>query len=83
MIVIGIDAHKRSHTAVAVDAVTGRELADITVAADEAGHAKLLGFAERLAPEREWAIEDCRNLSRRLEATLLRAGERVLRCRRS
>ena len=79
MIVIGIDAHKRSHTAVAVDAVTGRELEDITVPADDAGHAKLLGFAQRLAPEREWAIEDCRNLSRRLEAALLRAGERVIR----
>jgi transposase len=32
-----------------------------------------------LEVEREWAIEDCRNLSRHLEAALLQAGERVIR----
>ena len=29
--------------------------------------------------EREWAVEDCRHLSRRLEADLLAAGERIKR----
>ena len=79
MIVIGIDAHMRSHTVVAVDAGTGRQLDELTVQADEAGHRRLLEFAARLSDEREWAIEDCRNLSRHLEAALLRAGERVRR----
>jgi transposase len=79
VVVIGIDAHMRSHTAVAVDAATGRQLGELTVVADEAGHAKLRGFVERFGREREWAIEDCRNLSRRLERVLLQAGERVLR----
>src|SRR4051812_849678 len=79
MVLIGIDAHMRSHTAVAVDAATGRQLGELTVAADEAGHARLRAFAERYGSEREWAIEDCRNLSRRLERALLSAGERVLR----
>jgi len=37
VIVIGIDAHMRSHTAVAVDAGTGRQLAERSVAADEDG----------------------------------------------
>jgi transposase len=78
VVVIGIDAPKHSHTAAAVDAGTGRKLAEITVA-DEDGHHALLRFAERLGAEREWAIEDCRNLSRALEAALLRAGERVIR----
>jgi hypothetical protein len=31
VVVIGIDAHKRSHTAAAVDAGTGRRLAELTV----------------------------------------------------
>lgn len=79
MIVIGIDAHKRSHTAVAVDGGTGQHVAEATVAADDLGHQKLLAWAEKLDPERRWAIEDCRNVSRRLEASLLRAGEVVCR----
>jgi transposase len=79
VIVIGIDAHMRSHTVVAVDAATGRQLAARTVAADEDGCRELLSFADGLDIEREWAIEDCRNLSRHLEAALLRAGERIRR----
>jgi transposase len=79
LVVIGIDAHMRSHTAVAVDAGTGRRLAAVTVTADEVGHRKLVEFAAGLAGEREWAIEDCRNLSRHLEKALLSAGERVVR----
>jgi transposase len=79
VVVIGIDAHMRSHTAAVVDAGTGRKLAELTVPADEFGHAKLRALAERFGSEREWAIEDCRNLSRRLERALLEAGERVIR----
>jgi transposase len=79
VIVIGIDAHKRSHTAVAVDGGTGQQLAETTVEADDFGHQKLLVWATKLDPERRWAIEDCRNVSRRLEASLLRAGELVAR----
>jgi len=79
VIVIGIDAHMRSHTAVAVDAGTGRQLAERSVAADEDGCCDLLAFADGLEVEREWAIEDCRSLSRHLEAALLRSGERVRR----
>ena len=79
MIVIGIDAHMRSHTAVAVDAGTGRQLAELTVPAGDDGHRQLLAFAGGLDVDRGWAIEDCRNLSRHLEAALLHAGERVVR----
>ncbi|HEX8101116.1 MAG TPA: IS110 family transposase [Solirubrobacteraceae bacterium] len=79
VIVIGIDVHKRSHTAAAVDAATGRPRGEATVEANDFGHQKLLQFAERLDAERLWAIEDRRHLSRRLEAALLRAGERVMR----
>ena len=36
-------------------------------------------MGERFGAEREWAVEDCRHLSRRLEADLLSAGERIRR----
>jgi transposase len=77
MVTLGTDTHKSSHTTVVVDA-TGRQLAERTVAATSAGHLQLVEWA-RQWPQRSWAIEDCRHLSRRLEADLLRAGEHVVR----
>jgi Transposase. len=77
MVVIGVDSHKRTHTVVAVDDA-GRKLAERTAAATADGHLDLLGWS-RIWPERTWALEDCRNLTRRLEADLLRAGEAVRR----
>lgn len=77
MVVIGTDSHKRTHTVVAVDA-TGRKLAEKTVAATSAGHLELVRWAGRF-PERTFALEDCRHLSRRLSTDLLVAGETVVR----
>jgi transposase len=77
MVVIGIDSHKRSHTAVAADE-TGRKLAERTVAARTSGHLELVRWAARFA-DRTWALEDCRHLSRRLSTDLLVAGEAVVR----
>ena len=77
MIVIGIDSHKRTHTAVAVDR-TGRKLAERTLPATTAGHLELVRWAGRFA-ERSWALEDCRHLSRRLSRDLLVAAESVVR----
>jgi transposase len=39
----------------------------------------LLGWSASLAPERLWALEDCRQLTRALERTLLTRGERLVR----
>lgn len=78
MVTIGADLHKRSHTVVAVDD-QGRRLAERTVPATPAGHRELLAWAQERFPERTWALEDCRHLSRRLEQDLLVAGEAVLR----
>jgi transposase len=77
MVTIGADLHKGSHTLVAVDE-TGRKLADKTAPATPAGHLELVRWAERW-PERTFALEDCRHLSRRLERDLVLAGERVVR----
>jgi transposase len=78
MVVIGIDAHKRSHTAVVVDE-HGRQLAAKTAAATSKDHLALLRWACGYGTDRLWAVEDCRNMTRRLEADLLAAGERIVR----
>jgi transposase len=82
MVVFGIDTHKRTHTAVAVDA-SGRKLAERTVGTTSADHFELLIWANALRGDSHdqqlWAVEDCRNLSRRLERDLLAAGQRIVR----
>jgi len=79
MIVIGIDPHMKTHTAVAVDCATGESLGTRTVSGGSAGHDGLLAWARDLGPERYFAIEDCRHVSSRLERHLLGNGERVVR----
>lgn len=78
MVILGVDAHKRSHTVVVADE-TGRRLASKTVGTTTAAHLTLLRWAAAHGAQRRWAIEDCRHLSRRLERDLLTAGETVVR----
>jgi transposase len=79
MIVIGADTHKRTYTLAAVDAGTGRVLAVRTVRADGDGMLEAWRWAHRLDRARAWAIEDCRQVSGRLERCLVGQGERVVR----
>jgi transposase len=79
MIVLGADAHKRSHTIAAVAAPTGELLGEQTVAVGRRGFAALLQWARGLDDERVWALEDCRHVSGSLERFLIERGERVLR----
>lgn len=79
MIVIGADIHKRNHMLVAVGAQTGELRSELQIAADKQGHQAALRWARELDEERVWALEDCRQVSRRLEQALLAAGERVVR----
>jgi transposase len=76
MVTFGGDSHKRTHTLVAVDE-NGREVGELTVAATPCGHMGALAWA-RQWPERRWALENCRHLSRVLERDLLSAGEAVV-----
>jgi transposase len=79
MVVLGIDAHKRTHTVVAVDEA-GRQLGvHVTQATSTAAHLDLVRWAGQFGSDRSWAVEDCRHLSRRLEADLLAAGEVIVR----
>jgi transposase len=79
MIVLGIDPHKKSHTAVAVEAATGELVGELTVPATDRGHGRLLAWARDLAPERRFALEDCRHVSGRLERFLVERGESCVR----
>jgi transposase len=79
MIVLGADAHKRSHTIAAVDAATGQVLGEKTVAVGARGFAALVVWARGLDGERVWALEDCRQVSGSFERFLIARGERVLR----
>ena len=76
-VMIGVDAHKRTHTLVAVDQV-GRRLADKTVRHQQRPPAGgRLPRAEAPARWRSrWRMPPS---NRRLEADLLRAGQRVVR----
>jgi transposase len=79
VVVIGVDAHKATHTLVGVDAV-GRKLDELTVPATGAGHIKALSWARSVfGADVVWGVEDCRQLSLRLEQDLLDAGQRVVR----
>src|SRR5215203_1746381 len=74
MIVIGVDVHKQSLTAVAVDEV-GRAVAELTVGSP----VELVAWLGSLDPERLWAVEDCRQLTGALERELILAGEQLVR----
>jgi transposase len=75
MIVIGLDVHKQSVTAVAVDEA-GRPLGETTI---RVGSDELRSWAAVLDQERLWAVEDCRQLTRWLEQQLVAVGEDLVR----
>jgi transposase len=79
VIVVGIDPHKQTHTAVAVEAATGRVLAELTVKARTQGFERLVAWARELDPERSFAVEDGRHVSGHLERHLIARGERSVR----
>lgn len=79
VIVIGIDPHKRTHTAAVVESTTGELIGEHTVKARQAGHEQLLSWARGHVGQRLWALEDCRHVSVSLERFLIARGERVVR----
>src|SRR6266566_1933304 len=75
-VMIGIDPHMGSHTAVALN---GREkrLGQMRVRASARQLQVLLDWAARW-PERAWAVEGARGLGQLLAQQLLGVGERVV-----
>ena len=78
MVTIGVDPHKQTHTAAAVNEL-GVEVAHRTAGARPVGNGQLLEWARALDLERVWAVEDVRNVSGSLERFLIDRGEVVVR----
>jgi transposase len=77
-VMIGVDPHKGSHTAVAIGA--GEEpLGEVRVRASAAQAGRLVAWAAAW-PERTWAIEGARGLGSLLAQQLVAAGELGARC---
>lgn len=79
---VGVDVHKDTHCAVAVNEAGVLLGKPLTVRPTDAGHLQLLRWAQREQGqdgELEFAVEDCRHVSTRLERALLAAGQRVRR----
>jgi len=76
VITIGVDPHKRTHTAAALDS-TGGVVAECKITASKAMTSKLLRWAKNW-PERQWAIEGANGLGRLLAQQLVAAGEIVI-----
>ena len=79
MIVVGVDCHKQTHTAVSVSSPIGELSGELTVPARPAGHRELLDWVRSQDAQRLFALEDCRHVSGPLERLLVRSGERVVR----
>jgi transposase len=74
-VMIGVDPHKASHTAVAVSAGE-QPLGQLRVRASAAQARRLLEWAAPW-PERSWAVEGAGGLGHLLARQLVAAGERV------
>jgi transposase len=75
-VMIGIDPHKASHTAVVISGAE-EPLGELRVRASAAQAERLLAWAAAW-PERTWAVEGAGGLGHLLAQQLLSAGERVL-----
>ena len=75
-VMIGVDPHKGSHTAVVIDQAE-TALGEVRVRASAAQVQRLLAWAAAW-PERTWAIEGAGGLGHLLAQQLAAAGERVL-----
>jgi transposase len=76
-VIIGIDPHKASHVAVAIDGEE-RPVSEFAVSADRRQTPRLLAWAELLGSERTWAIESAGGLGKLLSQELVAAGEHVV-----
>jgi transposase len=77
MVVIGIDPHKSTHTATALNPATNSDVGSLRIKASIAEYQRLIVWAKAW-PERTWAIENADGLGHHLALWLLARGEAVL-----
>jgi transposase len=76
-VMIGVDPHKSTHTAVAIDR-DEQPLARVQLVADRCQVQRLLAWAEPLGTQRSWAVESAAGLGKLLAQQLVEAGEVVV-----
>ncbi|MGW1803019.1 IS110 family transposase [Streptomyces sp. NPDC001984] len=77
MILLGVDPHKSTHTATAVDPTANRPISTIRIEATLADYRRLLAWS-RKRPEHRWAVEGAAGLGRHLAQWLVARGETVV-----
>jgi hypothetical protein len=65
VVIIGVDPHKRTHTASAMQPATNTVLATLQIDASLNGYRQLLRWASGFE-QRRWAVENARGLGRHL-----------------
>jgi transposase len=77
MVIIGVDPHKSTHTATAIDPQTNRTVASVRIDASLVDYRRLLTWARQF-DHRRWAVENAEGLGRHLSSWLLARGEDVV-----
>ncbi len=77
MMIIGVDPHKSTHTATAVDPQTNRAVASVRIQASLTEYRRMLRWARQF-DQRRWAVENAEGLGRHLSSWLLARGELVI-----
>ena len=75
--IIGVDPHKASHTATAVNPAMNAPMSSLRVDATLAGYRQLLRWGKAF-PERQWAVENAHGLGQHLAQWLIARGETVI-----
>ena len=76
LVIIGVDPHKRTHTASVVETGTDKVLATLQIDASLAGYRRLLKWASG-SEQRRWAVENARGVGRHLAQWLVAREEVV------
>ncbi len=76
-VVVGVDTHKDEHLAVALDGLGGR-LAELAIAANPDGYARLLGCADDLGAVAVFGVEGTGSYGSGLARFLRRHGRKVI-----
>ena len=76
LVIIGVDPHKRTHTASVVETGTDKVLATLQIDASLAGYRRLLKWASGFE-QRQWAVENARGLGWHLAQWLVAREEVV------
>jgi len=76
-VVVGVDTHKDEHVAVAIDGLGGR-LGELSLAANPAGYAQLLVWADQLGAVAVFGVEGTGSYGSGLARFLRRHGRRIV-----